>query len=260
MNNFSLINWNRFWLWIFLLITSSTAVIVSEWFVLGSLYSLCVIGGIVIIWAVYYYLRVRVYQVLILFVVAGMGLVHAFLIFQIEVGLPLYGLIINMVVFLVLIPLFMPPILKCYELEMNAKKLFKMAADFNKEESTGYHDRPFIAGQAEYTNEEIIGFVRYLHGKRIAITDIQSDKVVISFSMRTSPITKPNQNDISYLTFDSIGIVMVYISRKDYNIYKNSRSIDQLCESMGKLFKRFLDYYQNGNEERFIAVFRSVRG
>ena len=212
-----------------------------------------------IIWALYYYLRVKVYQLLILFVVAGMGLVHAFLIFQIEVGLPLYGLIINMVVFLVLIPLFMPPILKCYELEMNAKKLFKMAADFNKEESTGYHDRPFIAGQAEYTNEEIIGFARYLHGKRIAVTDIQSDKVVISFSMRTSPITKPNQNDISYLTFDSIGIVMVYISRRDYNIYKNSRSIDQLCESMGKLFKRFLDYYQNGNEERFIAVLKSVK-
>jgi len=260
MNNTSLINWKRFWLGIILLIIIACAIIVAEIMLLGTFYSICVIGGLVIIWAIYYYLMVKVYQVLILFVVAGVGLVHAFLIFQLDIGLPLYGLIINAAVFLILIPLFVPPILKCYELQMNAKKLFKMAVDFNKENSSGYHDRPYLSGQAEYTNEEIIGFARYLHGKRLAFTDIQSDKVVISFSMRTSPITKPNQNEISYLTFDFAGIVMVYISRKDYNKYKNSRSIDQLCESMGKLFKRFLDYYQNRNEERFIAVFKSVKG
>jgi len=258
MNSGSLIKWKFVWIKIVFMIIGSIAIIAIEKLLFGSLYSLWVLGGLLMIWGVVYYLKIRIYQILILSVVAGLGLCHAFLVFQIDTRFTLYGLIIHAVVFLVLLPLFIPILLKSYELERNAKRLFKLASEFGKDKPDGYHDRPFLAGQIEYKNEEIIGFARYLYGKRIAKTEIRSDMVVISFSMKTSPLSNPNLNDISYMTFDFIGVAMVYISRRDYKKYKDSQSFDHLCESMGKLFKRFLDYYQNGNEERFIAVLKSV--
>jgi hypothetical protein len=259
MGSTSLINWKRFWFVIILLIAVIIVSIGAEVALFQTYYSLCVFGGLIIIWSLLYYLKVRVYQILVLFSIGGLAFIHAFLVFEPEQLLPLYGLAIHLVVFLILVPLFVPPILKTYELELNARRLFNMAADFNREESNGYTDRPYFAGQVEFTEEEIIGFARYLHGKRIAMSEMLPDRIIVSFSMKTSPVSKPNLNDISYLTFDMLGTVMVYISRRDYKKYKNAQSFDQLCDSMGKLFKRFLDYYQNGNEERFMAVFLSVK-
>jgi len=56
----------------------------------------------------------------------------------------------------------------------------------------------------------------------------------------------------SWIAFDFQGYVTVNISRRDYLDYKEELSFDQLCDNLGKLFIKFLEYYRKGEAERIV--------
>ncbi|MCD4697036.1 MAG: hypothetical protein K8S16_12440, partial [Bacteroidales bacterium] len=126
------------------------------------------------------------------------------------------------------------------------------------EVSNGYTNRPYSGGKTEVGNTDILGLARFLAGKEIIIYDAGPQLITYAFSMNTSPLVDPQLNKVSYMSFDQEGNISVHISERDYKQYKNKLSFDQLCGSFVNMFKQFLEYYKDGNEDRIVTELKSV--
>ena len=152
------------------------------------------------------------------------------------------------------------PILAGHErYEMNARRLFKLAADSIMETSAGFTARPYSAGSTDYTFETLQGFARFLNSKRIVNPVYREQGIYMTISLGISPMTDPEPEKVSYVLFDKEGKITVHISAFDYRQYTKRFTFDQLCESLGSTFHRFLEYYKEGYEERIINELKSVR-
>ena len=145
------------------------------------------------------------------------------------------------------------------KLETNARRLFKLAAELLFETSDGFTERPFSAGKAEFSKDELLGFARFMNGKYIVRSFYFNNMVYLAFSLNQSPVSVEDPKEISHVLFDNEGNISVFISEKDYRQYRERINFDQLCESMGNVFKRFLEYYKNGNEARIITELKTAR-
>ena len=65
--------------------------------------------------------------------------------------------------------------------------------------------------------------------------------------------TATNRNELPYVGD------WVSISEYDYRQYRKKFNFDQLCASVGDIFKRFLEYYEDGNEDRIITELKIAR-
>ena len=64
---------------------------------------------------------------------------------------------------------------------------------------------------------------------------------------------------MSRISIDGEGVMSVIITESDYRQYRETLNFDQLCASMGDVFKRFLEYFSNGNEMRIIMELKNAR-
>ncbi len=214
-------------------------------------------GAFFIILGVIDFLKTRLVTILMLYLMLGTGSWHCLLAFKrFAFFSPLtYGL--HVTAFIVFI-LFTWPILSRHSrLNNNARNLFKLAAEVIYETTNGFTARPYSAGTTEYSKEEILGFSRFMSGRSIARSKVQKNGITLVFSMGISPLSNPPLEKTSYLTFDYEGNISVHISKYDYRRYKEQLTFDQLCASIGNVFKRFLKYYQDGTEMRIITELKS---
>jgi len=142
--------------------------------------------------------------------------------------------------------------------ESRTRRLFKLAVDQISESSSGYTGRPYSAGEATYSKKQINGLARYLKSKYIVNPNYSKRGVFMLFSLGTSVILDPDPEAVSYVFFDDSGKITVHISPFDYKQYTRGYTFDQLCSSFGEMFKRFLEYYLDGHEDRIIAELKSV--
>jgi hypothetical protein len=159
---------------------------------------------------------------------------------------------------LILGPLFMPVVQRSHKLEQSARKIFKLAAEMVPDTGNSYTDRPYFAGQEKYQYDELIGFSRYLSGKDIVRYRVTQQGVELGFSMGRSPMADKTFQRISHISFDNGGKIVVQISEKDYKMYKQHLTFDQLCASLSNLFWQFFEYYRNGNEGRILTELKSI--
>jgi hypothetical protein len=142
--------------------------------------------------------------------------------------------------------------------EGKTRRLFKLAADQIIETSNGYTARPYSAGEAKFSKEQVVGFSRFLKSKYIVYPVYREKGVYMLFSLGTAVINDPQPEEVSYVLFDYSGKVIVHIAPFDYKQYTKRFTFDQLCHSFGEMFKRFLQYYREGHEERIVAELKSV--
>lgn len=142
--------------------------------------------------------------------------------------------------------------------EANSRRLFKLACDSIMETSAGFTARPFFAGKTEYSKERIEGFARFLKGKYIAKPVYREQGVYLLFSLGASLMLDIEPQQVSYVLFDKTGQLSVHISAYDYKQYTERFTFDQLCNSFGSMFKRFLEYYQEGHDDRIITELKSA--
>ncbi len=116
-----------------------------------------------------------------------------------------------------------------------------------------------FAGQVEFTEEEIQGFARFINGKYIAKPFYLPGKTVFAISMNNSVVMLDEPRDVSQVTIDRNGYVTVILSARDYRGYRAKYNFDKLCDAMGKIFIRFLQYYRQGYENRIITELKSAR-
>jgi hypothetical protein len=143
--------------------------------------------------------------------------------------------------------------------EINSRRLFRLAAERLYETSDGFTERPYSAGKIVSTKDELLGFVRFLHGNYIVRPFYLEDTISIAFSMNTSLMVIHDPSEVSQVILGHDGTVVVKIAEKDYRDYRERLSFDQLCASVANVFIRFMDYYQKGLESRIISELKSAR-
>jgi hypothetical protein len=70
--------------------------------------------------------------------------------------------------------------------------------------------------------------------------------------MGRSPLSVHEPSEISYVQFDYGGSISVRIAQKDYIRFSRKFTFDLLCGSMEGVFRRFLEYYINNEEDRIL--------
>lgn len=229
----------------------------------GTHYSSWIYGGLIIMAGIWFSVKLRYFNKLILFnilivaILTGTGAWHYELanhmntIFSpqtFNIHIMILGLFI-----VLLIPVF---IYIPKELEANSRRLFELAAHPIDETDDGFTARPFPAGQAKYTKEEITGLAKFLTNKLIAHSRFGGDGVIIAFSTGMSHFSNIDLSEKSYISFDFAGNLSVNISKKDYQQYREQFTFDQLCDSIANTFRNFLVLYQDGRKEQIVELLR----
>jgi len=240
-------------------------------------YTLWFYGLILIMAGIFYSFRYKLYQPGILFCLAGITLWHyAFaahfdtcLVMLRQLGIDISPIpgnnpfnmmiwLINLLIFFILLAFTGPAVLKAFRLEQAARGIFRTAAQPVTASGNGFTSRPFFAGDAEYSKEQITGFTQYLASQLIVYPVYTEAGVFMTFSMGKSPLSIKDSSEISYITFENTGKISVHIASGDYKRFRKQLTFDRLCESLGDTFKRFLNYYVNNQENRILKELKST--
>lgn len=137
------------------------------------------------------------------------------------------------------------------------REVFELSSMAIESQADGFTERPRPAGKTSYTKSELKGFASFLSRNLIAMPFYEEDRIVLvpvkmddEFNYLFNP-DRFRQNR-SWIAFDFQGNVTVNISHKDYLDYKEELSFDQLCENLGKIFIRFIEYYRKGEADRIV--------
>jgi len=144
------------------------------------------------------------------------------------------------------------------------KNVFELAAIQVNDTVNGYTERPRPAGKVEYTKSELFGFSEFLKRNLIALAYVENNSLVFV------PVKMGDEysfllgfaGDFRYHTwiaFDFEGYVSSSIAKKDYLAYTEELAFDQLCESLGKLFIEFMEYYKKNETERILHKLNSLK-
>lgn len=258
------INWNY---WIAGILFFISLIIEDQAF--GTYFSSWIYGLVLILVGILYTVRYQLYHPALIMGLLGLAVWHYFLASHFEdiinmlqmIGIDIsvssddnpfsiLSWLINAIVLAVLMVVTLPVLDKAFKLEKSARRLFKLAANTVYTVTDGFTSRPYSAGIAEYSQNELIGFTNYLAGKSIAFPLYKEKGIYLTFSMRRSPLSVHEPTEITYVYFDYDGKITVHISETDYRRYKTQLSFDQLNESMSNIFKRFFDHYKNNQENR----------
>lgn len=158
---------------------------------------------------------------------------------------------------MILLLLWLLYLLATRKTKWKGREVFELAATTVDEASNGFTARPRPTGKTDYSKEDILAFARFLKKNQIALPFEEEDKVVLVLVMMGREFSllytyRPNYTERSWIAFTFSGDVTVHISKKDYLEYKDQLSFDRLCESMGELFKEFLELFLKGEGVRII--------
>ncbi|WP_321371101.1 hypothetical protein [uncultured Draconibacterium sp.] len=150
------------------------------------------------------------------------------------------------------------------KLKYRGREIMELAAWDVEEGPESYTERPRPAGETEYSKYDIIDFANYLKKILVCHPFIEQNRIVlvpVKMGDEFELLYKPDYDYLSktWISFDFDGQVSVHISRKDYLDYKEDLAFDHLCESMGKLFITFADFYMRGDKVRILDRLNSVK-
>lgn len=235
--------------------------LIAEDQLFGSHYSTWFWGAVWIIWGLTQSIRTKIVFYGVLGILAGLGAWHYELAVHADTALSMPTFVLHLVVILAVLLLWGIKILSQQsELEANARRIFELAASQIEETANGFTTRPFAGGKMDYTNEEIQGFARFMTAAQIVRAKFNPDHTTLMFSLTQSPLATTAPDQVSYVSFDNKGQVMAQISRSDYRQYKEQLTFDQLCAALTGLFKRFLQYYRQGQESRILVELKNQIG
>lgn len=144
------------------------------------------------------------------------------------------------------------------------REVFELAAMPVDETSAGFTERPRPAGKISYSKHDLQAFGDFLRKNHLALPFTESDKIIMVPVMMGKEYSllynfRPNYLERSWVAFSFAGDVSVHISKKDYLLYKDQLAFDKLCESMGDLFKEFLELFLNNEGVRIIDRIDSLK-
>jgi len=144
------------------------------------------------------------------------------------------------------------------------KNVFELAARDVSETVNGYTERPRPTGKLNYTKSDLFGFAEFVRRNLIAIPYIEKDSIVFVPVKMGDEYTfllgmAGDHRYHSWISFDFEGNVSASISKKDYLAFTEELAFDQLCDSLGKLFIDFMEYYKKNETERILHRLNSLK-
>lgn len=137
------------------------------------------------------------------------------------------------------------------------REVLELAAMPVEETSDGFTGRPRPAGNIAYSKHDLFAFADFLRKNHIALPFAEKDRIFLVPVMMSREFSllyslRPSYIDRSWVAFSYHGDVSVHISKKDYLLYRDQLSFDQLCDSTGELFKEFFTMFLNNDGVRII--------
>lgn len=137
------------------------------------------------------------------------------------------------------------------------RKILELAAKPVNGTADGFSSRPFPAGKAKFTREDLNNFAIFLRKHFIALPYFEKSGVVLALTDQSRfRFGHLNDKKDSYVYFNFDETISVNIARKDYQKYNAEYTFDELCESMGNLFKLFLVHFQEKNIDKILQHFK----
>ena len=141
------------------------------------------------------------------------------------------------------------------KLKWREREILELAAKSINNMTDGFTARPHPAGKIEYSKEDILKFAKFIYRHLIAVPYFEDNRIVIAITGKIYKHIlnmKKGYSKNSWISIDFEGTVSVNISQKTYLRYKDELTFDQLCQSLGDLFKDFFELYKNGQGSRIL--------
>lgn len=141
------------------------------------------------------------------------------------------------------------------------KEILKLAAAPVTGVTDGFTPRPYPTGSASFTRDDALGLARRLKRNVIAYPFIEQDRVVFvipEYMWAYMLFFKKRYEGDTYVAFSDSGQVTVRIAKKDYQKYSKELTFDQLCVSLGDLFKRFMQWHREKEPNKIAALLNSA--
>lgn len=225
---------------------------------LGTRFTIFIWGGFLVLIGIYYFFKLELFHFAVVGILLGTAAWHYELAEEMKWVLTSFTFIIHLLIALLVSAFLAQTVVKAYKLEIGARQLFQLASQQVFDVSSGFTNRPYSGGKTIAERKDILGLARYMAGNNLIIFENNPEFITYAFSMNKSPLSDPQLKSVSHIIFNKDGNISVHISEKDYRQYKNQLSFDQLCSSFSTLFKQFLEYYKDGNEDRIITELKSV--
>lgn len=223
----------------------------------GPIFSFILAASFFIIMGIYQFIRYKSWVYLLLGLLMGNGAIHGMASFHVG-PFSAASYFISLIAIVLFIIITWPFLYGHERFEANSRRLFKLACDSIMETSAGFTARPYSAGKVEYSSEIIEGFARFLKAKFITKPVYRSEGVYLMFSLGNSLMNNIEPPQVSYVLIEKSGQISVHIAAYDYKQYTQRYTFNQLCDSFGNIFKRFLEYYTEGHEDRIVTELKSV--
>lgn len=141
------------------------------------------------------------------------------------------------------------------------REILELAAKPVDGTEDGFTPRPFPSGRADYTRQDALGLACFLKKYVISYPFIEMDRVVFVIPRvmwnYMLGFKREYDND-TYLVFSNSGQVSVRIAKSDYQAYKQELTFDHLCDSLGNVFKEFMQLYRSGEKKKILEWLNSV--
>jgi hypothetical protein len=141
------------------------------------------------------------------------------------------------------------------------REILELAANPVQDAADGFTSRPYPSGRAEFSLEDSRGLARFLLRYVIAYPIFEEDRVVLiipRYMWSYLLFFRRTYARETYVAFHNTGEVSVRIAEPDYRAYREELTFDELCASLGDLFKRFMSNYREGDPTRIIDLINSA--
>ena len=150
------------------------------------------------------------------------------------------------------------------KIKWRGREIFELAGEAVSETGNGYTPRPRPVGKIGFNKPEILSFARFCSRHLVAVAYASPRQVSLvpvkmgdEYTFMFRGIA--SNPEVTWISFDFDGEVVVHISHKDYLDYAEPLAFDKLCESLGLLFIEFAELHQRGEGVRVIDRLDSLK-
>jgi hypothetical protein len=150
------------------------------------------------------------------------------------------------------------------KLRWRGEEIFELAALPVEDTGDSFSARPRPAGQIPVSKTEMIRFVDFVTRNLIAFVFREDNRVVFVLSMPGNDLPyllglKKDYLEDTWVAVDYDGNITVNITEEDYLLFKMDLDFDQICQSLGNVFREFLELSKNGQENQIIDRMNALR-
>jgi hypothetical protein len=159
-----------------------------------------------------------------------------------------------------MIPFIMTTLVK-KKINWRYREVLELAARPVSGTSDGFTNRPFPAGKMNTDRSRLLKFSRFLFSEMIAYPVYEQDRIILIIPKNMwlwVLFLKRNYESSTHIAIGNSGDLSVKIARDEYSAYRDELTFDQLCASMGDLFRQWFTAFENGKECEIINELNGI--